>query len=212
MVSASQLAAFAVASLIIIVIPGPGVLFVVGRALAHGRRTALASVVGHATGNAMIAVAVAFGIGALVERSQLVFTVTKIAGACYLVWLGVQAVRHRHRLTAAFAEAPAPRGDGKAALEGFVVGVTNPKAVILFATLLPEFVHRGAGNVPAQMLVLSAVSLVIGLTSDSVWSLLAGTVRDWFARSPDRLALVGGAGGLAMIGLGLSLAVTGNKR
>jgi threonine/homoserine/homoserine lactone efflux protein len=99
----------------------------------------------------------------------------------------------------------------RSVLEGFVVGVANPKAVILFAAVLPEFVDRHAGNVPAQMLVLSLVSFVIALASDSMWSLLASGVHAWLARSPRRLELVGGAGGLAMIGLGLSVAVTGRK-
>ena len=92
-----------------------------------------------------------------------------------------------------------------------MVGVTNPKAVILFAAILPQFVNRTAGHVPVQMLLLSLVSSAIALASDSVWSLLASTVREWFARSPRRLELVGAAGGLAMISLGLSVAVTGHK-
>src|SRR6202167_3048866 len=98
MISAVQLLGFALASLVLIVIPGPGVLFVVGRALAHGRRTALASAAGHAAGNCGVAVCVALGVGALVERSQAVFTVVRLAGAAYLVWLGIQAFRHRGSL------------------------------------------------------------------------------------------------------------------
>src|SRR5215831_1921075 len=211
MVSGNQLAAFAAASVVLIVIPGPGVLFVVGRALAHGRSTALASVAGHAAGNWVVAVCVALGVGAVVARSAAVFTAVRLAGAAYLVWLGVQAFRHRDSLAGALAAAAAPRGGVRAAREGFVVGVTNPKAVILFAAVLPQFVDRPAGHVPAQMLLLSAISILIGLASDSCWGLAASTVRDWFARSPRRLGLVGGAGGLAMIGLGVTLAVTGRQ-
>jgi threonine/homoserine/homoserine lactone efflux protein len=212
MVSAAQIAAFAVAAFILIVIPGPSVLFVVGRALAHGRRTALASVVGNAVGVEVVAVCVALGIGTLVERSALAFTVVKLAGAAYLVWLGISAIRRRRGLASAFAAAaPAARSQRRAVLEGFVVGVANPKAVILFAAILPEFVNRQAGHVPAQMLILSMVSFAIALISDSMWSLVASGFRAWFARSPRRLELVGGAGGLAMIGLGLSIAVTGRK-
>ena len=211
MVSPGQLAAFAVASLVLIVIPGPGVLFVIGRALAHGRRTALASVAGHAAGNWAVAICVALGVGAIVERSAAVFTVIRLAGAAYLVWLGIQAFRHRGSLAGVLAAAAAPRGGVQAAREGFVVGITNPKAVILFAAVLPQFVDRPAGHVTAQMLILSAVSIVIGLTSDSCWGLAASSVRAWFARSPRRLGLVGGAGGLAMIGLGLTLALTGRR-
>jgi threonine/homoserine/homoserine lactone efflux protein len=210
-VSAGQLAAFAIASLVLIVIPGPGVLFVVGRALAHGRRTAMASVAGHAVGNWVVAVCVALGVGVIVQRSETVFTVIRLAGAAYLIWLGIQAFRHRDSLAGVLAAAAVPHGGVRAAREGFVVGITNPKAVILFAAVLPQFVDRPAGHVPAQMLILSAVSIVIGLTSDSCWGLAASSVRAWFARSPRRLGLVGGAGGLAMIGLGVTLAVTGRK-
>jgi threonine/homoserine/homoserine lactone efflux protein len=211
MVSAGQLAAFAVASFVLIVIPGPSVLFVVGRALAHGRRTALASVVGNAFGVEAVAVCVALGIGTLAARSALVFTAVKLAGAGYLVWRGVRAVRQRRGLAPALATAPAPAGRRKAAPDGFVVGVANPKAVILFAAVLPAFVNRHAGHVPAQMLLLSLVSFAIALVCDGAWSVLASAVRAWFARSPRRLELVGGAGGVAMIGLGLPVAVTGRK-
>ncbi len=211
MVSAGQIAEFAVAAFVLIVIPGPSVLFVVGRALAHGRRTAFASVVGNAVGVEVVAVCVALGIGTLVERSAVAFTVVKLAGAAYLVWLGISAIRQRRGLLSAFAAGPAVRSQRRAALEGFVVGVANPKAVILFAAVLPEFVNRQAGNVPVQMLLLSLVSFLIALASDSMWSLAASGVRTWFARSPRRLELIGGAGGLAMIGLGLSVAATGRK-
>jgi threonine/homoserine/homoserine lactone efflux protein len=210
-VSGSQVAAFALAALVLIVIPGPGVLFVIGRALAHGRRTALLSVAGHAAGNWVVAICVALGVGTIVERSAAIFTAVRLAGAAYLVWLGIQAFRKRDSLAQVLDSAAAPRGDVRAAREGLVVGVTNPKAVILFAAVLPQFVDRSAGHVPAQMLVLSAVSIAIGLASDSCWGLAASTVRSWFARSPRRLGLVGGAGGLAMIGLGVTLALTGRK-
>ena len=211
MVSTGQVAAFAAAAVILIVIPGPGVLFVIGRALAHGRRTALLSVAGHAAGNWVVAACVALGVGTIVARSAPVFTAVRLAGAAYLIWLGVQAFRHRHRLAGVLDSAAAPRSSVRAAREGLVVGVTNPKAVILFAAILPQFVDRSAGHVPAQMLILSAISIVIGLASDTCWGLAASTVRSWFARSPRRLGLVGGAGGLAMIGLGLTLALTGRN-
>lgn len=211
MVSLGQVAAFAAAALVLIVIPGPGVLFVIGRALAHGRRTALLSVAGHAAGNWVMAVCVALGVGTVVERSAAVFTAVRLAGAAYLVWLGIQAFRHRNSLADVLDGAAEPRGDVRAAREGLVVGVTNPKAVILFAAVLPQFVDRPAGHVPVQMLILSAIVIAIGLVSDSCWGLAASIVRSWFARSPRRLGLVGGTGGLAMIGLGLTLALTGRK-
>jgi threonine/homoserine/homoserine lactone efflux protein len=212
MVSTGHLAGFALASLIMIVIPGPGVLFVIGRALSHGRRTALATVAGHVAGNYVVAAFVAVGLGSILQRSEQAFLIVKIAGALYLAYLGVQAIRHRKDLAGVLdAAAPAPRGSWRAAWDGFAVGLTNPKAYILFGAILPQFVSRTAGHVPVQMLILAVVSVSIGIVSDSTWALAASSVRSWFARSPRRYAMVGGAGGLAMIGVGVTVAITGRK-
>jgi threonine/homoserine/homoserine lactone efflux protein len=212
MISSGHLIGFTLASLVIIVVPGPGVLFVIGRALAHGRRTAFATAAGHAVGNYVVAACVAVGLGTLLQRSAEVFLFVKLAGALYLVFLGVQAVRHRHSLATAMSSAAGPSDGWRALRDGFVVGVTNPKSFILFGAILPQFVDRGAGNVPAQMLLLALVSVSMGLVSDVTWGLAASTVRSWFARSPRRYALVGGAGGLAMVGVGVTIALTGPTR
>jgi threonine/homoserine/homoserine lactone efflux protein len=211
-ITAGQFAGFAAAAVVLIVIPGPGVLFVIGRALAHGRGTALASVAGHSTGNFVLAVCVAFGIGAIVERSVALYTVIRLAGAAYLIWLGIMAFRRRGSLANVLTEAAEPRGGARSVREGFLVGVTNPKGVILFAAVLPQFVDRAAGHVQIQMLILSTMAVLIGLVSDVSYGMAASTVRSWFARSPRRLGLVGGVGGLAMIGLGVTLAVTGGRK
>ena len=108
------------------------------------------------------------------------------------MWLGIHAIRHRKSLAGAFsAVAAAGRLAGGAGR--VVVGITNPKAYILFAAILPQFVHRDAGNVPAQMLVLALVSVAIGAVSDCSWGCAASAVRSWFARSPRRFEIVGGA-------------------
>jgi threonine/homoserine/homoserine lactone efflux protein len=211
MITADQLLGYAIASFILIVVPGPGVLFVVGRALAHGRKTAIATAAGHACGNYVVAACVAVGLGTLLERSAQLFVAVKLAGALYLIVLGVQAVRHRRDLAEAMSEVVPARAGWRALRDGFAVGVTNPKAFILFGAILPQFVNRAAGHVPAQMLLLALVSVSIGVVSDSMWGLAASGVRAWFARSPRRFALVGGAGGLAMIGLGVTVALTGRK-
>jgi threonine/homoserine/homoserine lactone efflux protein len=211
MISGGQLLGFTLASMVLIVIPGPGVLFVVGRALSHGRRTALATACGHAAGNYVVAACVAVGLGALLQRSVTVFVVVKVVGAAYLVWLGVQAIRHRKSLTDAFAAAAEPRQGWRALRDGVVVGVTNPKSYILFGAVLPQFVNRGAGHVAGQMLVLALVSVLLGALSDCGWGFAASAVRNWFASSPRRFELVGGAGGLAMIGVGVTVAIAGRK-
>lgn len=213
MVSTDRVLAFAAMSLLVIVVPGPSVLFVIGRALAHGRRTAVATAVGNVFGSYLLVVAVAVGIGSLVERSVAVYLAVKLAGAAYLVFLGVQAFRHRHELKAsAIAEPPADqprRGDLRTVLDGALVGVTNPKGIVFFAAVLPQFVDHAAGHVPLQMLLLGLVPITIGLVTDTLWGLTASAARTWFARSDRRLSMIGGAGGFTMIGLGVTVAVTG---
>jgi threonine/homoserine/homoserine lactone efflux protein len=211
MPSSDHLVAFAIASFVLIVIPGPSVLFTVSRALAYGRRVALATVLGGAVGSFTAAVAVAIGIGAIVQTSAVVYSVIKFAGAGYLIFLGVQAFRHRRALRAAFEARANPIGGRRSLVQGFVVGLTNPKTVVFFAAILPQFVDPSAGQVSAQMIVLGAVFAAMALAMDSVWGVTAGAVRSWFARSARRLDLVGGAAGLTMVGLGVGLAVTGRK-
>ncbi|MFF1568522.1 LysE family translocator [Streptomyces sp. NPDC058293] len=209
MVSSDRLLAFAAMSFLLIVIPGPSVLFVIGRALSQGRRAALTTVVGNTLGAYVLVVAVALGVGAVVERSVLVFTTLKLVGAAYLVYLGVKAVRQRRSLHAAFTGDGVAHGSLRTLWEGFAVGVANPKTIVFFAAVLPQFVNRGQGHVTLQMLLLGLVFNVIAVVSDSVWGLVAATTRSWFARSPRRLGIVGGVGGLTMIGLGVTAAATG---
>ena len=211
MLSSGQLIGFTLASFVLIVVPGPGVLFVVGRALSHGRRTASATAAGHAAGNYVVAACVAVGLGTILQRSAEVFLAVKLIGALYLVILGVQAIRHRKSLATAMSGAAGASDGWRALRDGLVVGVTNPKSYILFGAILPQFVNRAADNVPAQMLLLALISVAIGLVSDITWGLAASGVRAWFAGSPRRYELVGGAGGLAMIGVGVTIAVTGRK-
>ncbi|MFI6693769.1 LysE family translocator [Streptomyces sp. NPDC050433] len=211
MVSTDRLLAFAAMSFLLIVIPGPSVLFVVGRALAQGRRAALTTVVGNTLGACVLVVGVALGIGAVVERSVVVFTVLKLVGAGYLVYLGIKAIRQRGSLQGSFSGESPARSDLRTLWEGFAVGVANPKTIVFFAAVLPQFVDPGKGHVAAQMLLLGLVFNVIAVACDTAWGLAAATARGWFARSPRRLAMVGGAGGFAMIGLGVTVASTGHK-
>ena len=137
--------------------------------------------------------------------------IVKIAGALYLIWLGIHAIRQRKSLAGAMAVAAAPREGWRALRDGAMVGLTNPKAYILFGAILPQFVNRSAGHLPEQMLLLALISVTIGAVSDCSWGFAASAVRAWFGRSPRRCEMVGGAGGLAMIGLGLTVAITGRK-
>lgn len=210
MPSTSALLAFAVACLVLAVVPGPSVLFVVGRAFALGRRAAMITVAGNTAGASIQVVVVALGFGAVAAQSVAVFTVLKLVGAAYLVYLGIHAIRTRGDLGAMLA-GPADPVRRKVFLQGMVVGVTNPKALVFFAAVLPQFVDPSQGNTTAQMLLLGLLFGVIASTSDCVWGLAAGTARQWFATSPARLRRVGGAGGVMMIVMGAGLAVSGRK-
>lgn len=208
---AGRLAAFALISFALIIVPGPNVLFVISRSVMLGRAAGVRTAVGGQIGVGLQIVAVAFGIGAVVERSMALFTVIKLAGAGYLAYLGVQAIRRRRSLAAALDATVAGKSAGRLVRDGIVVGASNPKTIVFFAAVLPQFVTRSAGQVPAQMLILGAVNLAIAVPCDSAWAVAAGTARAWLARSPRTLELVGGTGGLVMICLGASLALTGRK-
>jgi len=211
-ITADQMLTFGLAALIIIVIPGPSVVFTIGRALAYGRRVALATVAGNTLGLITIVALVALGLGVVVQESIIVFTVLKLAGAAYLVWLGVEAVRRRREFLAADGLdvlGSTPMTWTRAVRQGYVVGASNPKGYMMLAAVLPQFVDRADGHVQLQMLLLGLLATTIGLFSDSTWALVASQLRIWFNRSPRRGAAMGAIGGVSMIGLGVGLAVTG---
>jgi len=205
-----NLLAFLAAAIVLVVMPGPTVLFVVGRSIALGRRVGLLSVLGNAMGLIPVVVAVAFGVGALVMQSEIVFTILKFVGAGYLVYLGIQAIRHRKQAAEAMQNGSrAPKSTLRVLGEGFLVGVSNPKAIAFFVAVLPQFVAPEVGWVPGQMLLLGGIFVGMALISDGTWAFAAGTARDWFARSPKRVERLGATGGVMMIGLGGVLALTG---
>ncbi|MCA0292667.1 MAG: LysE family translocator [Actinobacteria bacterium] len=201
---------FLIAGLVLCLIPGPSLLFTIGRALAEGRRTALLSVLGNGLGILTQILAIAVGLGPLVARSGALYTTLKLAGAAYLVYLGVQTIRHRRDAESALAILDAPRRPAHHAVrDGFVVGVTNPKTIVFFIALLPSFVDPAGAPVPLQMAVLGVTFFLIGITCDGLVATAAGTARQWFARQPNRMRQLSAAGGVMMIGLALALALTG---
>ncbi|MEW2548819.1 LysE family translocator [Streptomyces sp. NPDC047002] len=226
MVEGSQLLGITAATALLIVVPGPSVLFVIGRALSGGYGRALASVAGNTLGCAAAATAITLGLGPFIQRSDLVLAVIRYAGAAYLVWLGIRGWRTagKHQDPAAEAaeaaeppEAPANDVPGpavrRAFLPGILVGVSNPKVYILFAAILPQFVApHSTTPLIAQMLILALVPLLIGLLSDSAWALLAGSARSWFLGSRGRLRTVNRAGAAAIAGLGATIALEGLRQ
>lgn len=203
MPSSSQWVAFLVASILFIQVPGPSLLFTIGRALTVGRREALLSVVGNAIGVVAQVGLVALGLGAIVAASATAYTVIKVLGAGYVIWLGIQAIRHRSDARRAMADA-SPVRRGHPVRIGFTVGATNPKTIVFFVAFLPQFIDP-SGPVAVQTVALGLVFGLLAVTSDSIWALAAGAARTWFARRPARLDALSATGGTMMIGLGATM-------
>ncbi len=208
-----QWGAFLLASLLFIQLPGPSLLFTIGRALTVGRRDALLSVVGNGAGLFVQVVLVAVGLGAVVAASATAYTVVKVVGAVYVVHLGIQAIRHRadarqalEVATTGAVDASAPT-TASALRVGALVGLTNPKTLVFFVAFLPQFTDPAAGTTGLQVAVLGLVFAAMAVVSDSVWALAASRARAWFARRPARLDRLGATGGVMMIGLGTSMLV-----
>ena len=210
MVSLDQVLAFSLVALVVIAVPGPSVVFTVARALTYGRAVALVNVVGNSLGLLTALILVVLGLGRVVATSDLVYEIVKFGGAAYLVYLGVQALRHRHGITVTEGGAEVvPLRPTRALRQGFMVGFTNPKGYVMFVALLPQFLDRARGHVSLQMLVLGLIAFVIGFCSDSLWALMASRLRRWFNASPARGRALGTVGGVSMIGLGVAVAVGG---
>ena len=195
---------FLLVSLVIIVVPGPSVVFVIGRAMILGTKGALVSVWGNALGVGVQIVGVALGVGVLVASSEVLFTLIKLVGSGFLVYLGVQGILHRKRF-ATTLEGDQQVASQRVLQDSIVVGLTNAKTLVFFIATLPLFVDPSGAAPWMQMLFLGALFFVIGVVSDMVWAVVAGTARSWFVRSPERLSGVRLGGGVALIGLGMYL-------
>ena len=192
---------FLLLSVVIILVPGPSVLFAIGRALVLGTRAALISVFGNALGVGIQILIVALGLGVLIQQSPDVFFVIKVLGALMIGYLGLKAIWQRKKIDLGGSDL---LPSGKRVLsESVVVGITNAKTLVFFIAALPNFVDPSAGNPSAQMLVLGALFLIIGISSDSVYAIAAGKARHWLGGSEKRLANFQGIGGLALALLGL---------
>jgi len=213
MLPTRHLVEFLLTIYVLIVIPGPSVLFTISRGVSLGRRAALASVVGNVGGLMLQLVLVVIGIGSIVASSDAVFTALKLLGAAYLVYLGVRNIRQRKSLAALFTPAVAaqPKPLRRIVREGFFVGATNPKGVLIFTAVLPQFVDRSQGHVTLQLALLGAICALVALLSDGSWALISGSARQWFGRSPRRLERMTGVGGAMLIALGFGLALTARR-
>jgi threonine/homoserine/homoserine lactone efflux protein len=195
---------FAGASLALLAVPGPAVLYVVARSLDGGTRAGLVSVLGVETGTFAYALAAAAGLTGLIAASEVGFTVVKYAGAAYLLYLGVRKLLERRPARTAAA---APRRRSRLYLQGLVVQLLNPKIAIFFLAFLPQFADRDGGSIALQTLVLGALFTVLAVLSDGAYVLVAGAVG---GRLRARAAFSRLSGGV-YIGLGVSAALAGSR-
>lgn len=200
----SRLWEYLIATTLIILAPGPSVLFTIARAIAWGRVAAIATVIGNAFGMFLVSVLVAFGLGPLLQSSKLFYNGIQWAGGAYLIYLGYSAIAASKIDAQGLQKTEGSKPSFFTSIKnGFWVGVLNPKSIVFFAAILPQFVDQEKNNVTAQLLLLGAIFATIALISDGSYGLLAGTVRSWLAGDVKRLIFMRRFGGVVMIGLGL---------
>ena len=204
MPSVSNLLGFLVLAIVIIVVPGPSVLFAIGRALVLGTKLAVLSVLGNALGVGLQIIVVSLGLGVLIQQAPGLFFAIKIIGALVIAYLGIKAIMDRAKLELADEKS----SSSKAVLQqSIVVGITNAKTFVFFVAALPSFVSPADGNPIIQMLILGLIFSVIGIASDMVYAVAAGKARDWLSTSQKRLSIFRGIGGLALTLLGLYMLI-----
>ncbi|CAN2201890.1 RhtB Putative threonine efflux protein [Candidatus Nanopelagicaceae bacterium] len=192
--------------MIIILAPGPSVLFVIARAIAWGRSIAVLTVLGNTIGALILSSLVALGLGPILSRYELAYIAVQWGGGLYLIYLGIDALRHRAAHAADMTnQGPVAPTALRSIRDGFWVGVLNPKAVVFFAAVLPQFVDIDGGHVTGQLLFLGLVFAILAFLSDGSWGLLAGTARAWLATDERRLVALRTTGGIVMVVLGLAV-------
>ena len=209
MPSPEVFAAFAVASLALLVVPGPSVLYIVTRSMDQGRAAGLVSVLGIHTGSIVHVAAAALGLSAILASSALTYGIVKYVGAAYLIWLGIRALRGRDE------ERPDVAGKGhslrRVYAQGVVVNVLNPKTALFFLAFLPQFVDVSKGSVPLQIVLLGLTFILLGFLSDGSYALLSARVSRRLATRRPSGVVRRWLPGLTLIGLAVVSAITGRR-
>ena len=200
-----DIALFLAASALLAVAPGPDIVYVLTRGIAQGRKAGFAAALGFATGCIFHTLLAAFGVAALIRSSPLAFDLVRYAGAAYLIWIGIQALRH------ASAFALAEGGESKAYWTIFKQSVLgnalNPKVTLFFLSFLPQFVNTGAGNVGAQMLLLGVVFMAVTVVVFGAVAYFSGWIGEWLRRKPAIASRLNVFAGITFIGLGVRVAL-----
>lgn len=196
--------AFLVSSIVIILIPGPSVLFVMSRGIALGKKAAVATALGNSLGTFINVLVLAVGLGPILELYPAVLMIIRYLGAAYLVYLGIETIRTRRKVALNVLNEK-NQGLVKVIQQGAIVGITNPKTIVFFAAVLPQFVVTQFGYIWLQLLLLGLVFCILGFSFDSAYGLAAGSLRDWFTKEPKRLSQLSATGGTMIFALGIAV-------
>ena len=205
----SALVLFMLAALVLLIVPGPAVLYIVARSIDQGRRAGIVSVLGIGLGSLVHVTAAALGLSALLMSSALAFSLVKYLGAVYLIYLGIRKLREKPAAMAAAAVQPQPLG--RIFRQGIVVNVLNPKTALFFFAFLPQFTNPAKGSVTLQILLLGLIFTLMGITSDSLYAMAAGTAGNWLKGNAAFLRGQHYFAGSIYLLLGLVTAVSGSS-
>ena len=209
--SAASLGLFIGAALVLLLVPGPAVLYIFARSIEHGRTAGLVSIIGVHAATLVHVAAAAVGLSALLASSALAFGLVKYAGAAYLIWLGLKKLLGPADIPDAAGVLPV-RSRARLFRDGFIVNLLNPKTALFFLAFLPQFVEVERGHVAMQIVVLGLIFTAIGIVTDSAYALAAGTAGNWLRRSPAYLKAERWVSGVVFIGLGVTAAFAGNQK
>ena len=208
MINTQNLTQFVLASVAIILVPGPSVMFVIARAVAWGRMTAAITALGNALGMLLLSVFIAVGLGPLLQRYALLLIVVQVLGGMYLIHLGIDAWRHRQEHADDMVKIEEVKPSSYQILrQGFTVGALNPKALVFFSAVFPQFVDPDAGSITIQLLIFGAIFTALALLLDGTWGVLVGSSRDWFVTSRNRLVFLRTVGAVVMMALGVGVMI-----
>jgi threonine/homoserine/homoserine lactone efflux protein len=205
MPSVSTYALFIATALALLAIPGPAVLYVVGRSIDQGRNAGLSSVLGITTGTVVHVTLATVGLSSLVLASKVAFDAVRYVGAVYLIFLGIRRLLSRRIEEDRAKRAPRSRRD--LYTQGLIVNLLNPKTIIFIFAFIPQFVDVGAGHVGLQIMLLGLTFAGLGLATDSLYAVVAGTVADRLRGTPVFARVERWLGGSVLIGLGIAAAI-----
>lgn len=208
MINPQNLTQFVLASVAIILVPGPSVMFVIARAVAWGRLTALITALGNALGMLLLSVFIAVGLGPLLQRYELLLIIVQVLGGMYLIHLGIDAWRHKQEHADDMVKIEEVKPSNYQILrQGFTVGALNPKALVFFSAVFPQFVDPDDGSITIQLLFFGAIFTALALVLDGTWGVLVGSSRDWFVTSRNRLVFLRTVGAVVMMALGIGVII-----